>query len=300
MPTIELINVVKSYGTGSTEVLALRGINFTANNGELIAIMGPSGSGKTTLLSIIGGLIRPTAGTVKLNNVDLGDLSMPELDELRLTTIGFVFQSLNLIPSLTALENVELPMLANDVDFGSAKRKAMDLLGIVDLDDRAHHKPGELSGGEQQRVAIAAALANDPPIILADEPTGNLDSKNTRNLMTYFRRLSREFNKAVIVVTHDPLVATSSDYICTIRDGLIESKVQPSEFEHSSEMGYSDYFRHRIQEIDEFIETLELRLRRGEISGKEYAQLLEEYTIIRKVLVGELSKLGNIEFAQRF
>lgn len=297
MTMVELSNVVRRYGSGSTQVLALRGVSFQARSGELISIMGPSGSGKTTLLSIIGGLINPTAGNVRIDGLEITDLSERDLDDFRLKTVGFVFQSLNLIPSLNALENIQLPLLANDVDFITARERASELLEIVDLTDRAHHRPSQLSGGEQQRVAIATALANDPPLVLADEPTGNLDSKNTRDLMTYFQKLSKELDKAVIVVTHDSLVATSTDHICIIRDGIIETRVKPSNFQQTGPGRYVDYFRHRIQEIDASVNALEVQLRNRTISGKDYASKLEEYSQTRRVLVSELSSLGDAEFA---
>ncbi|MBM1154973.1 ABC transporter ATP-binding protein [archaeon] len=224
---VKCVNVRKVYMLGKVAVEALRGVNMEVRYGEFIAIMGPSGSGKTTLLNIIGTLDRPTTGKVYIDGQDITPLSDRELTELRRRKIGFVFQFYNLIPTLTALENVELPMQIAGVNFREARERAMKLLEIVGLKERMHHRPDELSGGEQQRVAIARALANRPSIILADEPTGDLDSKTGMEIIELLYRLSREEHVTVIVATHDPMVANFADRILLLKDGVIKGEKRP-------------------------------------------------------------------------
>lgn len=224
---VKCVNVRKVYMLGKVAVEALRGVNMEVRCGEFIAIMGPSGSGKTTLLNIIGTLDRPTTGKVYIDGQDITPLSDRELTELRRRKIGFVFQFYNLIPTLTALENVELPMQIAGVNFREARERAMKLLEIVGLKERMHHRPDELSGGEQQRVAIARALANRPSIILADEPTGDLDSKTGMEIVELLYRLSREEHVTVIVATHDPMVANFADRILLLKDGVIKGEKRP-------------------------------------------------------------------------
>ena len=224
---VKCVNVRKVYMLGKVAVEALRGVNMEVRYGEFIAIMGPSGSGKTTLLNIIGTLDRPTTGKVYIDGQDITPLSDRELTELRRRKIGFVFQFYNLIPTLTALENVELPMQIAGVNFREARERATKLLEIVGLKERMHHRPDELSGGEQQRVAIARALANRPSIILADEPTGDLDSKTGMEIIELLYRLSREEHVTVIVATHDPMVANFADRILLLKDGVIKGEKRP-------------------------------------------------------------------------
>jgi len=219
--TVELVDVVKIYRVGPIEVSALNGVNLKIKKGEFVAIMGPSGSGKSTLLHIIGALDRPTSGKVIIDGVDISVLSNDELAKLRNKKIGFVFQAYNLINRSTVLRNVELPALIGGMSKKERIGKAIKLLETLGLGDTIYRKPKTLSGGEQQRVAIARAVINDPEIILADEPTGNLDSKSGREVMLYLRKMNRELGTTVIVVTHDREIAEMTDRIVHIRDGKI-------------------------------------------------------------------------------
>jgi putative ABC transport system ATP-binding protein len=222
LPVVEVSNVRKSYLLGSLEVPALSGINLKIEKGEFLAIMGPSGSGKSTLMNIIGCLDRPTEGQVFISGTDLQNMSDDELARLRGLEIGFVFQTFNLIPRLTAFENVLLPTFANSRISGDPQKRAKDLLKLMGLQDRMHHKPGELSGGQAQRVSIARALINDPAILLADEPTGNLDSRTGAEILRMFVDLNTE-GRTVIIVTHDPEIAKYADRVILVKDGIIQN-----------------------------------------------------------------------------
>jgi putative ABC transport system ATP-binding protein len=221
VPVIEVINVKKSYTLGEMEVPILHDINLEVLKGEFLAIMGPSGSGKSTLMNLIGFLDRPTEGRIMVKGLDINKLSDKEVARLRGLEIGFVFQVFNLIPRLTALENVELPTYANSRSGVDAHKRAKDLLKLVGLEDRMNHKPGELSGGQSQRVAIARALINDPTILLADEPTGNLDSKTGCEILDMFTRLNRE-GRTIVMITHDPEIARYADRVVFVKDGIIQ------------------------------------------------------------------------------
>lgn len=221
-PVIEVINVKKSYTLGDMEVPILHDINLTVWEGEFLAIMGPSGSGKSTLMNLIGFLDRPTEGKIIIKGLDINTLSDKEVARLRGLEIGFVFQTFNLIPRLTALENVELPTYANTREGVDTRKRAKDLLKMVGLEDRMHHKPGELSGGQSQRVAIARALINDPAILLADEPTGNLDSKTGCEILSMFTRLNED-GRTIVMITHDPEIAKYADRIVLVKDGIIQN-----------------------------------------------------------------------------
>ncbi len=203
VPLIKLENVVRKYYVGSSTIHALDGVNLTVYPGEFVVIMGPSGSGKSTLLNVIAGLEKPTSGKVYIKGQDLTKLSDDELADIRRHLLGFIFQFFNLHPSLTALENVELPMLIAGVPKKQRTPRAMELLKLVHLEERANHYPHELSGGEKQRVGIARALANDPPLILGDEPTGDLDSATGKEIIDYLIKLNREQGKTLVIVTHD-------------------------------------------------------------------------------------------------
>jgi len=218
---IETINVTKKYMLGSNVVSALNGLNLKVHRGEFVAIMGPSGSGKSTLLNLLGALDRPTSGKVLIDGVDISKLDEEGLAKLRNEKIGFVFQAYNLIARSTVLRNMELPALVKGYSKEERLRRIHSLLSIVGLEGKALRRPKTLSGGEQQRVAIARALMNDPQIILADEPTGNVDSKTGRVIIGFLRKLNEERGTTVIVVTHDPEVARMADRIVYIRDGRI-------------------------------------------------------------------------------
>jgi putative ABC transport system ATP-binding protein len=215
---VETRDLVKVYGDGA-QVRALDGVNLHIAQGEFVSVMGPSGSGKSTLLNMIGALDRPTSGAVLVNGGNLAEVR--NLDTFRARTVGFVFQLHNLIPTLTSRENVEVPMQGQPISRRARHRRAAELLGMVGLAERMNHLPNMLSGGERQRVAIARALANSPTIVLADEPTGDLDSQSGEEIITLMRRLNRELGTTFIVVTHDSAVARQTDRILIMRDGRI-------------------------------------------------------------------------------
>lgn len=219
---IETTNIQKTYRMGTEEVRALKSVSISVNKGEYVAFMGPSGSGKSTLMNIIGCLDTPTAGTYVLNNKDVSDMTENELAEIRNKEIGFVFQTFNLLPRASCLENVALPLIYAGFNKADRQEKAHMTLDSVGLGDRVHHKPNELSGGQRQRVAIARALVNNPSIILADEPTGNLDSKTSYDIMELFHELHQKGN-TIIMVTHEDDIAHYAHRIVRLRDGLVES-----------------------------------------------------------------------------
>ncbi|MEZ4678102.1 MAG: ABC transporter ATP-binding protein [Caldilineaceae bacterium] len=223
---ISIRGVTKIYTMGEVEVRALRGIDLDIWPGELVAIMGPSGSGKSTLMNVIGCLDVATTGTYKLDGVDVSDLSDMQLAEIRCRKIGFVFQSFNLLSRTTARSNVELPLIYAGMRGRKRREQAEEMLTLVGLGDRQDHRPNELSGGQQQRVAIARALSNNPAMILADEPTGNLDSKTSVEIMELFQRLNREQGITIVFVTHDPETAAYCKRVIQVRDGLVEQDEQ--------------------------------------------------------------------------
>jgi putative ABC transport system ATP-binding protein len=226
---IEIRDLVKTYRMGAVQVHALRGVSLQVDEGELLSIMGPSGSGKSTMMNVLGCLDQPTSGEYYLGGVDVSALDDNALADIRNRKIGFVFQTFNLLPRTTALENVELPLiyqrngLVGGLNRRERRRRAIQSLERVGLGERAHHRPNELSGGEQQRVAIARALAMQPTIMLADEPTGNLDSRAGAEVVAIFQRLNREMGITVVFVTHDPNIAAHTQRIVRLRDGRIVS-----------------------------------------------------------------------------
>ncbi len=220
-PIVSTQDLTKVYGHGATAVHALRGINLAIQPGEFVAVMGPSGCGKSTLLHLIGGLDRPTSGKVTIEGEDLTRLNDDQVTALRRRKMGFVFQFFNLIPVLNALENAALPMILDGMRPNEAYQRAREWLERVGLGPRLTHRPSELSGGEQQRVAIARALASEPSIILADEPTGNLDSRASEEIAMLLRQISSEWGRTILLVTHDPRIAAYADRIVFLKDGQI-------------------------------------------------------------------------------
>jgi putative ABC transport system ATP-binding protein len=217
---IRLEGITRVYRMGDVEVQALRGVEFDIHEGEWVAIMGPSGSGKSTLMNILGCLDQPSAGRYWLAGIDVSTLDDNALADVRGRRIGFVFQQFNLLPRTSALQNVELPLMYTDTP-GNRRRRALEALEAVGLSDRVHHRPNEMSGGQQQRVAIARALVNNPSIILADEPTGNLDSKTGEEIMALFRRLYEERHITIIFVTHDASLAARVPRRILLKDGMV-------------------------------------------------------------------------------
>ncbi len=221
MPSVFIKDLIKVYRTGKSEVIALRGLDMTLGDGELIAVQGPSGCGKTTLLNLVGGIDRPTAGRIEVGGQNIVDLADPQLVKYRRDQVGFVFQFFNLVPTLSAEENIQLPMRLAGKSGSERDARTRELLKLIDLEKRGIHRPDEMSGGEQQRVAIATALANDPPLILADEPTGELDTKTGHEILELFRTLNQDLKKTILVVTHDQRVSNIAHRVLQIEDGKI-------------------------------------------------------------------------------
>lgn len=220
---IDIKNITKSFGS----LQVLKGIDLHINRGEVVSIVGPSGAGKTTLLQIIGTLDRPDSGSVFVNDIDVTNLSQKRLSDFRNKHIGFVFQFHQLLPEFTAIENVMIPAYIAGVSQREAKQRAQELLEFMGLNDRASHKPNELSGGEKQRVAVARALINKPAVILADEPSGSLDSKNKEELHQLFFDLRDKFGQTFVIVTHDEQLASITDRTIHLKDGMLESPIDP-------------------------------------------------------------------------
>jgi putative ABC transport system ATP-binding protein len=221
MSLVSAKNLTKVYGSGATAITALNGISLEVNPGEFLAVMGPSGCGKSTLLHLLGGLDRPTRGSVAIEGQGLTGLDDKKLTELRRRKIGFIFQFFNLIPVLSALENAALPLTLDGANGDQAKAKAGEWLNKVGLSQRGGHRPDQLSGGQQQRVAVARALVADPALILADEPTGNLDTRSSDEIAILLRQVADDWGRAVVLVTHDPRIAAYADRIVFLKDGAI-------------------------------------------------------------------------------
>jgi putative ABC transport system ATP-binding protein len=225
IPVVEMHDITKVYGEGEAEVRAVDGVSLTVEPGEYVAIMGASGSGKSTLMNIIGALDVATTGTYRIDGVDIGDLDDDALSLVSNRRIGLIFQDFNLIQRMSASANVELPLMYRGVRRGERRRRALDALGKVGLADRSHHQPNELSGGQQQRVAVARALAMEPSLMLADEPTGNLDSRSTADVLDLLDEIHDE-GKTIVIITHEDEVAARAGRVVTLRDGRIESDVR--------------------------------------------------------------------------
>jgi putative ABC transport system ATP-binding protein len=220
---LQLVNICKSYQVGPTELNVLKNISLTVEKGELLSIIGPSGSGKSTLMNIIGLLEQPNSGSYFIDGTKISYRDDRVLSDLRNRTIGFVFQQYHLLPRLNALDNVGIPLVYRDMDEKDIREKSMNFLKKVEMVERAHHKPNELSGGQQQRVAIARALVGNPSIVLADEPTGALDSNTSQDIMNLFKRLNAEEGITIVVITHDPKIAEQCKRKVTIQDGVVSS-----------------------------------------------------------------------------
>jgi len=277
---VELEDVVKIYEIGEgIEVKALQRVNLIVNRGELLAIMGPSGGGKSTLLNMIGGLDNPTSGRIIIDGVDITNLGEGELARFRRERIGFVFQFYNLVPILTALENVELPMVfAGKLSTKEITERAKSLLDLVELSDRLHHRPNQLSGGQQQRVAIARALANEPAIVIADEPTGNVDQETGAKIIRFFQHLNKLLNQTFILVTHDPIVSKSSKRIVYMMDGKIDIKPPGRNRKTSKEVLVEERRRLLLAEVKWLMASLtNLEESKHNLKPELYMKLKEDY-----------------------
>ena len=295
MSGLEIVvkDLIKVYRIGKIEVQALRGLTMNVERGELISIIGPSGSGKSTLLNIMGGLDKATAGLVRIGETEVTGLPDSRLVEIRRRTVGHIFQTLNLVPTLTALENVELPMVLAGLAGGDRRKRVKELLDVVGLSERAGHKPDELSGGEQQRVSIAAALANDPPVILADEPTGELDSVNAMLITDFLVKVNKELGKTIVMVTHDPNVARAGNRILRIEDGVIKAQMEPTQIaEEASSVTIVDTLRTRIMNINAQLEKLDDAFRSRMMDGDAYVEQRQKLKETKNILEEELHRMG--------
>ena len=292
---VKVKDLVKVHRTGRIEVQALRGLNVNIKAGELVAIIGPSGSGKTTLLNIVGGLDKATAGSVQVGDKNVTALSVRQLVDFRRKMVGHIFQNLNLIPTLTAEENIEFSMVASGVPRGKRRTRVKELLETVGLTDRARHKPEELSGGEQQRIAIASALANDAPVLLADEPTGELDTVTAKCVVDYLVKVNRDLGKTIIMVTHDPSVARAAHRILRIEDGVIKMALTPSEvIVEEKAVSYTDQLKARINELNTQLLQIDQDFKDDKITGDEYTEKRIKLKQTLGSLQEELSRMGMV------
>lgn len=289
---VQTEDLVKVYRLGSVEVQALRGLSIKIEQGEMVSIVGPSGSGKTSLLNVVGGLTHATAGKTWVAGKEITNATSAELGLLRQRVVGHIFQTLNLIPTLTAYENVELPMLSIKTPGDVRKKRTTELLDTVGLSLRMNHKPDELSGGEKQRVAIAAALANDPPVLICDEPTGDLDTETSSKIVQFLTKVNKEMGKTILVVTHDPSVARKTDRIFRIMDGRIISVEKPSESEQANAALIVRMYKDRLAETESEIADLETMYREQRISPENFAERWNNVTQTKAFLERELNRMG--------
>jgi putative ABC transport system ATP-binding protein len=292
---VKVKDLVKVHRTGRIEVQALRGLNVNIKAGEMVAIIGPSGSGKTTLLNIVGGLDKATAGSVQVGDNYVTSLSVRHLVDFRRKMVGHIFQNLNLIPTLTAEENIEFSMVASGVPRGKRRTRVQELLETVGLTDRARHKPEELSGGEQQRIAIASAIANDAPVLLADEPTGELDTVTAKSVVDYLVKINRDLGKTIIMVTHDPSVARAAHRILRIEDGVIKMALTPSEVVvEEKAVSYTDQLKARINELNTQLLQIDKDFKADKLTGDEYTEKRLKLKRTLESLQEELSSMGMV------
>lgn len=291
---VSVKDLVKIYKIGrGIEVQALREVSFDVSAGEAVTIMGPSGSGKTTLLNIIGGVDKPTGGSIYVGSIPVHELDEELLEKYRLGVIGYVFQAFNLIPVLSAIENIALPMIAFGVPRKIRFERAKWLLEEVGLSNRMHHRPTELSGGQQQRVAVAVALANDPPVLLADEPTAELDTENALRIIRLLTNLSTEHGKTVIVSTHDPRIAIRTKRIMRLEDGRITGVYKPSDLGVTyggagEEYDLAEMLKNKLASVEKAVEELIEKLKDGKISieefDREYIRLRNQMEALKELL----------------
>lgn len=288
-------DLIRVYRLGDVEVQALRGLSMEIEEAEMVSVIGPSGSGKTTLLNIVGGIDQATAGLVQVGDVTVTTLQTSELVDFRRRNVGHIFQTLNLIPTLTTAENIELPMMSIGASRKLRHERVKQLLEVVGLAGRVNHKPDELSGGEQQRVAMAAALGNDAPLLLADEPTGELDTANAKIVVDYLSKINRELGKTIIMVTHDPKVARAADRILKIEDGTIKAALTPAQIrEEEAAISYIDQLRARIADVDIQLTKLDEDFRASKISGDEYVEKRQSLKQTKISLTEELHRMGVV------
>ncbi|MCE4610338.1 MAG: ABC transporter ATP-binding protein [Desulfurococcales archaeon] len=296
---ISVRDVIKVYESKGEKVTALKGVSMNVYKGEVVAVMGPSGSGKTTLLNLIAGVDKPTAGKILVAGDDITKFNENQLRLYRLEKIGYVFQQFNLVPTLTALENVLLPMSLRGQKNISRARKLLEEVGLSGKENRF---PEELSGGEQQRLAIAIALANDPEIIIADEPTGELDISTGEKVVQLLLRESKEHGKTILMTTHDPRVARMADRVILLEDGIIKGEYEPTRISYRVEEGamgeihaeriIADYLKDRLSGLQRELEILVERFKNGEVSVDELADRYYEIRHLMNALRSELAKLG--------
>jgi putative ABC transport system ATP-binding protein len=292
---IETSGLMKVYRTGSIEVAALRGVNMSVGSGEIVSIMGPSGCGKTTLLNLLGGLDKPTAGFVTIDGRNITLSEEKTLENYRLKGVGNIFQFFNLIPSITAAENIELPMVMAGVKKDEREKRTSELLEKVGLRERANQKPEELSGGEQQRVAIACALANDPPLLLADEPTGELDRETAKKVISLLVNLTKDAGKTAIMVTHDPIIARSADRILRLEDGLVTGEYAPAQladFAPKADISYVEEVQARIDALEKEAAALETDFKAGKLTSDVFLEKSNSVRETLKLLKDEIKRHG--------